>query len=168
MQRLIFVAGIYLALTGCQKDEGATWLRFNGDEDETYLEVTASEDLGDPAVIGLRSTTGATVVGSAVVEPGSGPVGTDHVVTVVLDEAYAERVQRVDMRAASESRGSRLFPMEQDSADLFKWVLDLTSYGVEGEERVDVLSFELYEVQYEPLPETIEDPPTTSAVTSGG
>jgi hypothetical protein len=148
---------LYLGLLGCNKDDGAVWVRFNGDEDLAELQVTAGLELGEDVVVDLTSTTGATVVGTATLTPGSGPVGTDHRVLIALGEDYSERVQRVEVVVDSGARGERTFSFDQDSADLWKWVLDLTSYGVDGEERIDTLSFELYEVQDAPLPE-IEEP----------
>jgi hypothetical protein len=147
---------LYLALLGCKDDPGAQWVRFNGEDDVAELRVTEAAELGEAGVFELRSTTGATIVGAVTISPGSGPVGTDHTLLVELGEDYEERVQRAEVVVDSGERGVRRFPLEQDSADRWKWLIGLTSYGVEGEERVDTLTFELYEVQEAPLPEIEE------------
>jgi hypothetical protein len=137
---------------GCEQDEGPVWVRFNSSDDVIPLDVTVDDVPAEAASYDLRSTTGATIVGTVELSPSSGPVGTQHRILVSLDPVYEERVQRVDFMADSGSRGSLRFSMGQDSADLFKWVLDLTSMGVEGETRTDTLSFELFEVQEATLP----------------
>ena len=149
---LTTVAALFAIGLGCNKDEGAVWVRFNGDQDNYDISVTADETLGDGVQHELTSTTGASVVGTVDITPSSGPVGTDHRILVALDAVYEERVQRVDVVSDSGSRGVLRFTMEQDSAELYKWVLDVTSMGVVGEERVDTLTFELFEVQEAALP----------------
>jgi len=80
-------------------------------------------------------------------------VGTEHLVVVSLEEDYAEDVRRVDLTVDSGDRGVSDFEFEQDSADRGKWVLSLTSYGVEGEERTDELTVTLFSVEDAELPD---------------
>lgn len=133
------------------KDDDPVWVRFNHDDDVIAVEIRPGE-FGEPVSTELTSSTGEATVGTVRVEPGAGPVGTEHLVVVnVLDE-FEDRVQRVDMIAESGDRGEQEFSMERDSADLGIWVLDLTSYGVDQEERIDLLRFSLWEISAVALP----------------
>jgi len=114
--------------------------------------VTAGGDLGEPVVIELRSTSGASRVGQATIDPGSGPVGTVHTLLVEIDEDYEERVRRAEVETATESRGTWTIPLDQDSAEAGLWIRELVSLGAEGEVRTDTFRFELYEL-VEPTPD---------------
>jgi len=143
----IAVFGLLL-VAGCKwpwAPASIDWVRFNGD-DQVDVEVTADPEPGDPVSIDLTSTTGAVVIGTATVDPGSGPVGTDHVVTVLVDEAYSGDVGRVVVSTDAGSRGVEDHTLQQDSADHGLWVRTLTSQGAEGEERTDTFTFELFTV----------------------
>ncbi len=122
-------------------------MQFNGEADTVELEVTTSADLGEPIAADLTSTTGSALIGSIWVDPGSGPPGTAHEIRVDLDRSYEEQVGRVEIVVDSPERGAGSFEMVQDSAQLFRWVLSLTSYGTEGEARTDALTFRLYELE---------------------
>ena len=131
-------------LVACQKDEGS-WLPFNWDSDVLTLEVTSSGEPGEALTADLHSTTNTTIVGDVRIEPGSGPVGTEHTVIVTAFPEYEERVDKVEIEVSSELRGELVLPMVQDSAELYRFVLSITSYGVEGEARSDLLTFRMYE-----------------------
>lgn len=137
------VAVVFLAGFSCSDDE-TVWKAFNADSDVITVEVTASE-VGDPVTAELRSTTGATIIGSATVDPGSGPVGTVHQVTVDVLDDFVDRVGRVEVIADSGDRGARTFSLLQDSADAGLWVVDVVSDGAEGEVRSDTFTFALFE-----------------------
>jgi hypothetical protein len=151
VQRLLFKAdrvllGVSIVLlTGfsCTQDK-TVWVAFNADSDAVTVEVTASE-VGAAVATDLHSTTGASVVGSASVDPGSGPVGTTHRVEVHVDTDFVDRVGKVEVLADSGDRGSRTFSLLQDSADTGLWVVDVSSHGSSGEVRSDTFTFELYE-----------------------
>jgi len=133
-------------------DPTLEWERFNGDDDVATVQVTAGGDLGEPVVIELRSTSGASRVGQATIDPGSGPVGTVHTLLVEIDEDYEERVRRAEVETATESRGTWTIPLDQDSAEAGLWIRELVSLGAEGEVRTDTFRFELYEL-VEPTPD---------------
>lgn len=131
------------------------WVPFNAEGETVELRVTAEEALGAAATRDLNSTTGAVVVGSVTVDPGSGPVGTDHRITVRVLDTWAEIVRRVTLDVDSGARGLESFELEQDSADLGGWVVSLTSLGDPGETRTDVITVGLFSLEGEEA--TVED-----------
>jgi len=126
----------------CNKSTQVNWVRFNGD-DTVDVRITAA-DVGDPVYADLTSTAGAVVVGQAEVDPGSGPVGTNHQVVLTVDPSYKDEVQRVSLEVDSGDRGISDFELTQDSADKGYWFLQLRSVGAQGETRTDVFSFQLW------------------------
>jgi len=126
----------------CNNDE-MTWVRFNGN-DFLEVEVTAAEVLGPPVSTNLTSTTGAVLLGSASVDPGSAPTGTDHEVVVEIDDDYEETVGRVSVEVDAGARGTETFELRQDSADHGYWWLRVRSVGDLEEERTDRFSFRLW------------------------
>lgn len=144
-----------LAVAACADpavDPTLEWSRFNGEDDVVTVEVVAADAVGEAVTVELRSTSGASRVGEATIDPGSGPVGTVHTVLVAIDEAYAERVRRAEVQTATESRGTWTIPLEQDSAEAGLWIRELVSLGASGEERTDTFAFQLFEL-VEPTPE---------------
>lgn len=123
----------------------ANWVRFNAGDDEITVEVTRSLDLGESVSEDLLSTTGSVVVGTILVDPGSGPVGTMHTVLVDVEDEYEEIVRRVTITVDAGQRGAEEFDMQRDSADHSLWEIELESTGVEGETRIDVFRPRLYE-----------------------
>ena len=133
------------ALLGTVCQRGEDWTRFNAD-DRVEVQVTATGTEPGPAVeTNLTSTTGGTVVGSAEVDPGSGPVGTDHQVWVRVADAWEDTVTRVSVEIDSGERGVETFELERDSADHGLWWLQIASEGAEGETRTDTFEFQLWE-----------------------
>jgi hypothetical protein len=84
-------------------------------------------------------------VGDVWIDPGTGPVGTEHQITLSIAEEFEERVTVARIEVSSD-RGEHTYDMVQDSAEGWRWVLSLTSLGVEGEVRTDSLRFRLFEV----------------------
>ncbi len=126
-------------------ENGVDLVRFNNEDDEVRVEVTTSSDVGDPVTADLLSTTGAVVVGEVTVDPGSGPVGTLHIVTIDIDDEYEDIVVRASLSIDAGERGLDDFILTRDSADSGLWRLELESSGVDGEARTDVFSIELFE-----------------------
>ena len=124
-------------------DPEITWVRFNAD-DTLEVEVTADETFGDPVSTQLVSTSGRTVVGLATVDPGAAPAGTDHDLWVEVERRYQGRVGRVSVEADAGDRGIDVFDLERDSADPALWWTTLRSQGLEGEERTDVFTIQLW------------------------
>lgn len=140
----IVVPLLSLGVFDCAEN-GVDLVRFNNVGDEVEVQVTTSSDLGDPVTVDLHSTTGAVVVGEVTVDPGSGPVGTLHVVTIDMDDEYEDIVVRAALSIDAGVRGLDDFILTRDSADSGLWRLELESSGVEGEARTDVFTVELYE-----------------------
>ena len=65
-------------------------------------------------------------------------------VVIVADE-YENLVDRVTVVTDSPDRGIDEYSMVQDSADEGYYKLSLQSTGEQGEERIDTLTFRLYE-----------------------
>jgi hypothetical protein len=129
---------------GCQKEEDV-WVQFNGTDDVADIGVTADAALGEPLAVDITSSTGTVLVGDVWIDPGTGPVGTEHQITLSIAEEFEERVTVARIEVSSD-RGEHTYDMVQDSAEGWRWVLSLTSLGVEGEVRTDSLRFRLFEV----------------------
>lgn len=130
------------ALAGCPGDE-EEWSRFNAATD--VLEVQVGAEIGDPTTIELHSTTGSNVVGEATITPGSGPVGTDHELTVMVAPGYEDAVERVSVQTDAGDRGIEVHELVQDSAEHGLWWRILTSVGETDETRTDTLEIQLWE-----------------------
>ena len=143
------VAGVLglglLAATGCNKDNEIKYDQYNADNDSLTIEVGIDELL-DPVEIGLMSSTGQVEVGLARVDPGGGPIGTNHDIVIEVYDAYQDVVDRASVRLKSPNRGSDEADLEQDSADEGVYLITLESVGDEGEQRVDTLTFRLWTV----------------------
>lgn len=157
------LAGVLL-LPACDDDE-IDWVPFNQEGQAITVEVLPEgSPAGEAATLELLSNLGRTVIGEAAVDPGAGPVGTRHLVTVdVLDE-FEARVGRVTLYVDSEpvtdldgdgdpdSRGNLVVEFRQDSADPGAWALEIESLGAADERREDVFTFVLW--QADPLATT--------------
>lgn len=139
--RLAAVA-LLAAVAGCDKN-AEEWSRFNATTD--VLEIQVGAEVGDPVTIELHSTTGSNVVGEATVTPGSGPVGTDHEVTVLVADEYEAVIERVSVQSDAGDRGVEVHELVQDSAEHGLWWRILTSVGEEGETRTDTFEVQLWE-----------------------
>ena len=137
------LAPMLLALIACKGDDEVQYTRFNGDDDVLVVEVGVS-DLLDPVETVLTSSTNEVEVGLAWVDPGGGPVGTDHGVVVQVYDVYQSEIDRVTVRARSPGRGEDEYALTQDSADEGVWKINLTSVGAEGESRSDELQVLLW------------------------
>lgn len=146
MQLFVVAAWALLSLAGCPGETGPVyvWVQFNGVDDTVDVEVRPGAE-GDAIVGDLTSSSGENVIGTVTITPGSGPVGTEHRVRVDVDDAFEERVTRVDLVATSDERGERVLDMDPDSADAGLWVLDVISVGLDGEVRTDMFRVDLYE-----------------------
>ncbi len=134
---------LILALFACKKADEPVWVQFNEDV-SLEVEITASEELGAPVTADVFSSSGEELVAVIVVDPGSGPVGTDHRVEVDVGDDYDEVVGRVLLTTDSGDRGVEEHELDRDSADDGYWWRVLTSGGAEGEERTDTFSVQLF------------------------
>lgn len=154
------VSSALVALAACSKEVETEWVQFNAPDDLVSVEVGAS-DVGEAVTTDLHSTSGSVVIGSGTVSPGSGPIGTDHEVTVVVDDAYESIVTRATVRLDAGARGVDEYELDQDSADHGRWWVVLTSVGDEGETRTDTVTFRVWEEVI------VDEEPTTTTSTTG-
>jgi hypothetical protein len=153
-----------VALGACNKEEDTVWVQFNADDDTLGVDITASEDLGEAREGAVTSTSGTVELGYAIVTPGSGPVGTDHEITVDVYDEWEDLVERVSVRLDAGARGVDEYDLQRDSADHGHWWIELTSVGSEGEERTDTLTVRLWEEVLEgDVPSTVEETSTTGS-----
>lgn len=131
---------LYLAsFLACSNSTEITYTQFNGPDDTVTIQVGVAELL-DPVSADLTSTTGEVVVGQVDVDPGGGPIGTEHAIVVEVYDAYQQIVDRVSVRLDSGARGEDEFELEQDSADEGVWKLTIVSAGDTNEVRDDTLN----------------------------
>jgi hypothetical protein len=148
------VSAFVLALLfACVEDEEATYAQYNGDDESVSVEVGVDtryvvEDDGtevpESVSVPLMSSTGTVDIGTGTVTPSAGPIGTVHSVIVEVASDYADDVDRVTVRTASDGRGEDEYELDRDSAGEGYWVFELESQGEEDEVRTDTLTFFLY------------------------
>jgi hypothetical protein len=143
-----------LAGIGSCLDKNAYWAPYNGDADEVAVDVGVPEE--DARTADLVSTTGSTAIGQATIEPGAGPVGTEHTLTVILDDDFSEDVGRVTVEASS-NRGLTTHELMQDSAQAGLWVVDVTSLGEDDEVREDTFRFILWQLSEKGEPNAVKE-----------
>lgn len=134
----------------CDADK-VEWRRFNNPADSVSIEVGPGDPTG-PVVVELTSNTGAVVIGTATVDPGRAPVGTDHTLVLEVADDWEERIGRASVTATGD-RGVEEYELRQDSADLGFFDLTLTSLGEEGESRTDTWAIALWEPITNPEPD---------------
>jgi hypothetical protein len=140
-------AALFAAVGLVACDAKPEWVRFNAEAETVELKVTAEDALGAAVSRDLNSTTGAVAVGSIAVDPSSGPVGTDHRITVRVLDPWDLAVQRVTVDIDSGARGVETFELVQDSADLGGWVVSVTSLGEPAEVRTDTITPSLFTLE---------------------
>lgn len=140
------------AAVGCNKDEGVQYDQYNADNDRLSIQV-GIEELLDPIETPLMSSTGQVEVGLARVDPGGGPIGTNHEIVIEVYDAYQDVVDRASVRTASPGRGEDEYDLEQDSADEGVYLITLESEGAVDEEREDTLTFNLWTIAENQEPE---------------
>lgn len=136
----------------CNKDEGIQYDQYNATDDRLSVEVGVPDVL-DPIETPLMSSTGQVEVGLARVNPGGGPIGTNHEIVIEVYDAYQDVVDRASVRIKSPGRGEDEYDLEQDSADEGVYLVTLESEGSEGEEREDTLTFRLWTISENQEPE---------------
>jgi len=131
-------------LGACAGDQDAEWRQWNATDDLVPISVGIDE-VQDPVEVPLRSSTGEVEVGTARVTPGGGPIGTLHDVVVIVDDEYADVVDRASVRTDSGDRGEDEYDLERDSAEEGVYKLTIVSDGAEGEIREDIFTFRLWD-----------------------
>ncbi len=151
---LLLLAG---GLVGCNKDDELVLAQFNGDDDILVVCVGEGEDCEPVSAIDVHSTNGSTLIGTASVDPATGPVGTLHTVSVDVDDAWEDQVLLVAAEFIG-IRGQQTWELRQDSADHGNWILEVESLGNDDEVREEEILLRLYEDQDEPDLVTTTEP----------
>jgi hypothetical protein len=155
----------------CNKDE-IDWVPFNAAHQTIEVDVLpVGSPVGDQVSIDLLSNLGETKVGTATVDPGSGPVGTSHELTVRVLPDYVDLVGRASVEVKSEavsdlngdgkddSRENDGYDLRQDSADPGLYAITLESLGADDEQRKDEFTVRLW------TPKDLQTTETTGATT---
>jgi hypothetical protein len=134
---------LLIALSACKQDEEVTYTQVNSSADS--LEIIVGDEVLDSIEIDLTSSTGQVTIGWARVDPGGGPVGTEHELVVEVFDDYEDLVDRTSVRIAPEGRGEDEFDLDRDSADEGFYQKLLETNGDEDEARTDSLTFRLWD-----------------------
>lgn len=132
-----------LGTAGCNNDNETTWTQYNASDNIVSIEVGAV-DVMEAVTVTLTSNTGEVELGTGTVDPGGGPIGTEHKITVVVAEDYAPDIDRASVRLDAGERGEDEYDLDADATGEGYWVLSLVSVGDEGEARTDTLTFRLW------------------------
>ena len=139
----MFTFVLATVLFGCNKDESIEFSLFNSTDDVLYIPVGVEDML--PAINqDLYSSTGAVPIGSISVDPGGGPIGTEHTLIVIVNDDFEHKVSRTTLELSSKEHGTESYTMNLDSADEGLYMLKLVSVGSEGETREDRLRVMLW------------------------
>lgn len=134
---------VLFVVAGCTSDTEVSWTQYNASDNAVNIEVGAAE-FTEPVSVVLTSNTGAVELGTGSVDPGGGPVGTLHTITVQVADEYASDIGRASVRLDSGDRGVDEFDLEADATGEGYWVVELTSVGNTDEVRTDSLTFRLW------------------------
>jgi len=133
-----------VAASGCKKDDEATYTQFNAENENLEIDVGAAKKAPAETIV-LYSSTNLVTVGTASVDPSGGPIGTEHVIVVIVEDAYENVVDRVSVRTESPERGEDEYDMDPDSADEGFYKLTLVSVGEPDEVRTDTFTIRLWD-----------------------
>ena len=153
MTNLIRLFGICLLGLGCGEETEENFTQFNATTDTLTVSIAPGAD-ATPTEIELRSSTGQVVVGTALLTPGGGPVGTEHQLVVEVSDTWQGQVEEVVISVDSGDRGVEEFTLKRDSADPGYHQIDIISVGDEGEIREDVVTIQLFANDSQPAEET--------------
>ena len=143
MTNLIRLFGICLFGLGCGEESDSDLDQFNATTDAFNVSIAPDADL-TPQDIELRSSTGQVVVGTALITPGGGPVGTEHQIVVEVADTWQGQVEEVIVSVDSGDRGIEDFILKRDSADPGYHQIDIVSVGEDGEVREDTFTVQLF------------------------
>lgn len=136
---------LWWMLGACEKKVETSFEQYNAEDNTVDIEVGAASELPSVETV-LTSNTGTIEIGVGSVDPGGGPVGTEHTVRVQVYPDYKDDIDRVTVRTDSgEGRGEDEYDLDKDSTGEGYWVLDLVSCCEGDTERTDTLTFRLYE-----------------------
>lgn len=133
-------------LLGCAEEDPVEYEQLNSVEDVLEIQVGLL-DVTEPLTVDLYSNTGSSVVGTATLDPGGGPVGTLHTLTVVISEPeLIDKIDDVRVLADAQGRTNEEFFLTADSADESLYVTELVSVGSEDEQRTDLLYLQVLDL----------------------
>ena len=136
-------ATLLLALLGGCEADGA-WEAF-GNPAELEVEVGVPDVLPAVEAFAGGQVADDLPVANIRLEPGGGPVGTEHSLRVAVEEDFEEDVQRVTVRVDANKYGTDVFELEQDPAFMGEWGIVLESLGDADEPpRSDTLTVKLW------------------------
>ena len=135
-----------VSFVACNKDEGIQYDQYNATNDTLTLQV-GTETVLDPVEISLMSSTGQVEVGLARVDPGGGPIGTNHDFVIEVYDEFQDVVDRASVRLKSPGRGEDEYDLEQDSADEGYYKTILESVGDAGEVRTDTFLVRVWQIE---------------------
>jgi hypothetical protein len=135
---------LFAVLLACTESDEVTYAQFNAETDQISIQVGSGEVL-DATSVSLFSTTGTVEIGTATADPGGGPIGTEHTLTVEVYDDWENDVSRVSVRTDSGDRGEDEYDLEADSADEGLFQIVLVSVGDEGESREDTFTIRVWE-----------------------
>ena len=160
--------GLPMLLFACASEDD--FVLFNADNQTIQVEVLPEgEPPGEPASLELLSNLSLTVLGTATVDPASGPVGGLHQVSVIVLDEFEDLVDRATVLTSAEavsdldgdddldSRGIDEHEMRQDSADPGAWAVTVQSLGEPTEMRTDVFTIRLWQ-----FADDVDAEPTTT------
>ena len=153
MTNLIRLFGFCLLGLGCGEETEKDYSQFNATTDTFTVEIAPDAD-ATPTQVELRSSTGQVIVGTAILTPGGGPVGTEHQLVVEVADTWQGQVEEVVISVDSGDRGIEEFTLKRDSADPGYHQIDIISVGDEGEVREDVVTIQLFANDSQPTEET--------------
>ena len=153
MTNLIRLFGICLLGLGCGEETEENFTQFNATTDTLTISI-APDAVETPTEIELRSSTGQVIVGTALLTPGGGPVGTEHQLVVEVSDTWQGQVEEVVISVDSGDRGVEEFTLKRDSADPGYHQIDIISVGDEGEIREDIVTIQLFANDSQPAEET--------------
>ena len=120
-------------------EEDSNYIQFNSPDDAFIVEVGTAE-LGEEQLIELHSSTGQVIVGSATLSPGSGPVGTEHQLVVIVI-ILGKLVEQVRLEVDSGERGLEDRYFKSRFCRPGYHTIDIVSVGEENETRTDTFQF---------------------------
>ncbi len=143
MTNLIRLFGICLFGIGCGEESETDLDLFNATTDTFEVSIATDADT-TPQEIELHSSTGQVIIGTAVLTPGGGPVGTEHQLVVEVADTWQGQVEEVIVTVDSGDRGTEEFTLKRDSADPGYHQIDIISVGEDAEIRTDVFTVQLF------------------------
>lgn len=163
---LALFASLALAV-GCSQDDEIVYEQFNATDDTIEVEVGA-EELLPARTEPLFSSTGEVEIGQVTVDPGGGPIGTNHDVVVIVTnedpQFWASEIDRVSVRTSPPDDARAIaedeYDLRQDSADEGYWKITLESVGDPGEVRTDTLTVRLWRIDEAAMAEAADEETT--------